>query len=235
MWNQPPRNASSVAVGFFEVALHHRVAAQHDLADGRAVARHRRQGLGIGHHQPCEGRDSARPGAPSGRARSSAAGAAQSVLPGAERGRAVGLGQAVEVRDAEAHALHGRDDGASAARRRRSRPRRRGRTRTFTSSGAWISMFSTIGAPHMWVTPCSRDQPGRSAPGRPCAGRHACRRPRSPPRCRSSRCSGTSAASRGRPTRRQAEGQRVAHRVQEGAAMVIDDALRDCRSCPRCS
>ena len=67
---------------------------------------------------------------------------------------------------------------------------------------------------------------GRSPPGRPCAGRHACRPRRSPPRCRSSRCSGTSAASTDRPDRCVSPNvSALPMRVQESAAMVVDDAL----------
>ena len=48
--------------------------------------------------------------------------------------------------------------------------------------GAFASMFRTIGAPHIWVTPwrliSGIDQRGINL----AAGRHGCRRPRSRPR-----------------------------------------------------
>ena len=49
MWNQPPWKASRVAVSVLQVALHHDVAAEHDLAHGLAVGRHRLHRLGVEH------------------------------------------------------------------------------------------------------------------------------------------------------------------------------------------
>ena len=40
VWNQPPANASSVAASVLQIALHHDVAAEHDLAHRLAVGRH---------------------------------------------------------------------------------------------------------------------------------------------------------------------------------------------------
>ena len=111
MWYQPPRNASSVAVGVLEVALHHRVAAEHDLAQSYAVRRHRVHRLRVGHLHAVHGRVAdTLPGHEGG------ALAQRQALPvglgHADRGRPVGLGQAVEVGDAEAHALHRLDHRA---------------------------------------------------------------------------------------------------------------------------
>ena len=93
-------------------------------------------------------------------------------------------------------------------------------------SGALTSMLMTIGAPHRWVTPCSRDAPRRS-----CAGSTR-RRQTWVPACsvtaqgNTSRCSGTSAASTGRPGAAACSRRSdVADRVQVGAAVVVDDAL----------
>ena len=91
-------------LGVLQIALHHRVAAHEDLAQGRAVLRHRLQGLWIGHHQPIQGRIT-----------HTLAGFDPSPLlqrlfipllvPGADGDRAVDLGQAISVGDADAHLL----------------------------------------------------------------------------------------------------------------------------------
>ena len=49
MWNQPPAKASLRRLLVLQIALHHDIAAEHDLADGLAVARHLFHGLGIDH------------------------------------------------------------------------------------------------------------------------------------------------------------------------------------------
>ena len=99
-----------------EVALHHRVAAQHHLAEGRAVARHRCARRRIADLQARErGHRHALPGHAPRALRQRQRGPV--VLRCAQRGGAVGLGEAVEVRHPEAHRLHRLDDG-----RRRRRP-----------------------------------------------------------------------------------------------------------------
>ncbi|MNQ31925.1 hypothetical protein D3C85_453080 [compost metagenome] len=94
--------------GVLQVALHHRVAAHEDLAEGLAVARHRLEGLRIADHHPFQGRVAhalagldARPlverqGVPFG-------------VPGAHGDRAVDFGEAVDVGDLDAHLLHRTD------------------------------------------------------------------------------------------------------------------------------
>ena len=62
---------------------------------------------------------------------------------------------------------------------------------------------------------------------RPCAGTRWCRRRRPSSRGSTSRCSGTSAASTDRPRAcGMPQSKHVAERVQVGAAVVVDDALR---------
>ena len=100
-----------------------------------------------------------RPAAPSRAARSAERQPVPLRLPGAERRRPVGLGEAVEVGHAEPHRFHGRDDRRTAAPRRRSRPPPRASGRIFALSGAWISAVRTTGAPQRCVTPWRRDQP----------------------------------------------------------------------------
>ena len=59
------------------------------------------------------------------------------------------------MRHREAHPLHLRDDGEGGAAPPVATATGSVEAR-FTVSGAWISMVSTTGAPHIWVTPCSR-------------------------------------------------------------------------------
>ncbi|MNZ32539.1 hypothetical protein D3C78_498700 [compost metagenome] len=94
--------------GVLQVALHHRVAAHEDLAEGLAVARHRLEGLRIADHHPFQGRVAhalagldacplvERQGVPL-------------LVPGAHGDRAVDFGEAVDVGDLDAHLLDGAD------------------------------------------------------------------------------------------------------------------------------
>ena len=94
-------------------------------------------------------------------------------------------------------------------------------------------MLSTIGAPHRCVTRCCAIAE-KIAPARRGAGRRACRRPRSPPTYRSSRCNGTSAASTGRrcPGRAgtRARCRARSDRRRDGGRRRLSDR----RSSPRC-
>ena len=152
----------------------------------------------------------------------------------ADRGRAVALGQAVEMGDAEAHRAPWPRSPRWAARRRRSRPRRSGRSAPHLGRRVDQHVEHDRRAAQMGDAAPPRSA-GRSPPGRPGAGRHGCRRPRSPPRCRSSRCSGTSAASRDRRSRLSA---RTRARCPARSGRRRGGGRRrpsGCRWCPRCS
>ena len=164
----------------------------------RAVARHRHQRRRDRRPSARRASGSARPAAPSRPARSASGSASHAVLPGAERRGPVGLGEAVEMRDAEAHRLHRRDDG----RRRRGAAGRDlhdvARSAASRSSGRVDQhRHHDRRAAHVRDA-VARDGREDRARDRPGAGTRGCRPPPSPPTCRSSRCSGTSAASTGR-------------------------------------
>ena len=94
--------------GVLQVALHHQIAAHHDLAEGLAVLGHRLQGVRVGHHQAVEQQlahtlTGLQAGTLLGRRR------IPLVLPGTDHAGAVGFGQAVDVGDAEIQRLHGLD------------------------------------------------------------------------------------------------------------------------------
>ncbi len=94
--------------GILQVALHHGIAAHEDLADGLAVARHRLEGLRVGHHHPFEGRV-AHALARLDRGASLQRQVVPLAVPGADRDRAVDLGEAVDMGDADAHLFHRAD------------------------------------------------------------------------------------------------------------------------------
>src|SRR5690606_24289318 len=91
-----------------QVALHHGIAAHEDLTDGLAILGHRLQGLGVGNHDPFQGCI----------AHTLAGFDIRALLqrqliplamPGADSYRTVGLGQAVDVGDLDAHFFHRTD------------------------------------------------------------------------------------------------------------------------------
>ena len=150
------------------------------------------------------------------------------VVPVADDGRAVDFGQAVDMGDVEAHALHLLDHRRRAAPRPSSARRRGRRARgEFLASlgSALTSMFITIGAPQRWVTPCAamacrdlRRRDPAQADMRAVERRH-----------RPGKAPAVAVEHRQRPEidrmRRHVPDQRVAERIQIGAAMMIDDAL----------
>ena len=104
-------------VRIFQVTLHDDVAAKHDFADALAVARHRYHGFGVHDHELLEHRVThalARLDLGLLRDRQRV----PLLVPGADDGRAVHLGQAVDVGHVEIHARHRLED-----RRRRRRGR----------------------------------------------------------------------------------------------------------------
>src|SRR5690606_4943418 len=97
-------------LGILQVALHGDVAAEHDLAHGLPIGRHRLHGQGV-HH-----RDIALQVVAHALARIQAGAFPHiQVLPvvvlDGHRGRTIDLGQAVDVREVKAHALHAFDHG----------------------------------------------------------------------------------------------------------------------------
>ena len=193
MWNQPPAKASAVAAGILQIALHHRVAAQHELAHRRTVGRHGFMRRGVHHRRFLDHRrDHALARHEGGLLVDRQV--VQAGLPEADGRGAVGLGQPIQMCDGEAHRLHLRDHGrgrrgAAGGDLHRLREVRAGPSPGHGSASTAPPARRTCGSRH------DRRWRRRSAPARPGAGRHACRPPGSPPRCRSSRCSGTSAAS----------------------------------------
>ena len=97
---------------------------------------------------------------------------------------------------------------------------------SFADAGAWISMLSTIGAPHRWVTRWSRDrredQRRIDAPQADVRTAHGRHRPRVGP--------AAAMEHRQRPqvhaVGTEPERERVAERVEVCAAVVVDDAFR---------
>jgi hypothetical protein len=108
VWNQPPRSLRRrKLVG--EIALHDRVAAQHDLAERDPVARHRCAGVRVADLDLRERRH----GHTLARHLPRALGERQLRplrLPGAQRRRPVRLREPVQVRDAKSERLHRLDD-----------------------------------------------------------------------------------------------------------------------------
>jgi hypothetical protein len=95
-------------LGILEIALHRDVAAEHDLAHGLAVGGNRGHGLGIHHrqalfHEVAHALAAVQAGALADVER------APLLVLRAHGGRPVYLGQAVDMRDVEAHALHALD------------------------------------------------------------------------------------------------------------------------------
>src|SRR6516165_6686151 len=104
-WNQPPANASSVGIWVLQVSLHDDVPAHEDLAHRGAVRRHRSEARRIGDHQAFEhgisdtlARLEPRP---LGRGQ-----LVPFVVPGADDGRTIDLGQTVDMGDVKAETLH---------------------------------------------------------------------------------------------------------------------------------
>ena len=90
----------------FQVALHHHIAAEHDLADGLPVPGHRVHGLRIAHRQILQnGVVDALPGLDRGLLPGGQA--VPFVMPCVDDGGTVGLRQAVDVDDFKAGFLHG--------------------------------------------------------------------------------------------------------------------------------
>ena len=92
-----------------EITFHHRVAAKHDLAHRRRIARHRNMRVGIGDRQLRERRHRHALSRHLPRALGQRK-LAPPLLRRAQRRRPVRFGQAVEMRHPKAHLLHGLDD-----------------------------------------------------------------------------------------------------------------------------
>ena len=122
-------------------------------------------------------------------------------LPLADGVRAVDLGQPVDVDGAEVELPQLGEEGRRGRRAADGDGERPGEP---VGGGVVDQAISTVGAPLKWVTPSASMQLPDAAGLDACAGRRGCRRWRSRPRGSTSRCSGTSAASRGRRCRRHA-------------------------------
>ena len=148
--------------GVVEVARHHGVAAQHDLAHRAAVARHRRA-LGVPDvDRAAEHRRHALAGAPHARAPRPAAcptrAATQPPWPGrrSRSGRTCASAGCRRPRSA-------RSASATAARRRRRTSRR---ARAAPRRGARSSVISTVGAAHRCVAPARSSRQTAAGSGR---------------------------------------------------------------------
>ena len=119
-------------------------------------------------------------------------------LPGADGVRSVGLGEAVDVARSRRRSLRRRGSPRAEAARPRSRCAAAARTSTAVR-GAVLRQRADHHRRAAEVRDAfGLDEPHDLAPDRAGAGRCGARRPPSPPRRSTSRCSGTAAASRGR-------------------------------------
>ncbi len=104
----PPGEGLARRLRVLEIALHHRIAAQHELAKASAIGGDGGEGFGIAHARLGQhGMRHALAGEEGGLflERQGIA----PLLPGIDHGGAVGLGQAIEVMDGEAERFHPRD------------------------------------------------------------------------------------------------------------------------------
>ena len=206
-----------------QISAHHVIAAKEDLAHRLAIVRHGFHGIGIAYHQSVQHRVThalarLQPGLFGNLP------AIPFVVPGAHHGRTIGLGETVGMGNLEAHPLHRLDHGS-----RRCSPRRH------HIDPMIDTLFQIIRRMSQHV-----EHDGGSAEMGYLLGFDEIVDPFHMHTAHADRCSGDSGQCPGKAPaiamkHRQrpqidrvvahAPGEDVAHRIQIGAAMVVDDAL----------